>query len=87
MGAHENVCVFILFTWLSTVELKLVPCVPSIHLCRLLIIIQWICVAQLIINSKYNAPNKPRVCKKEKKKRKKKEKKKDKSQHLAKGGE
>ena len=72
------VSLYPLFAWLTTAELKLVPWIGPIDMCRQLIIIKGICVAQRIINIKYHALNKQRVCKKEKEK-------KDKSQHLAKG--
>ena len=65
------VSLYPLFAWLSTAELKLVPCVAPTDLCRQLIIIKGICVAQLIINSKCNALNKQRVCKKRTKKKEK----------------
>ena len=69
------VILYPLFAWLSTAELKLVPCVAPIDLCRQLIILKGICVAQRIINSKHYAPNKQRVKKnKEKRKRKKRTK-------------
>ena len=68
------VSLYPLFAWLSTAELKLVPCVAPIDLCRQLIKIKGICVAQLIINSKYYALNKQRVCKKKEQRKKKKKK-------------
>ena len=49
------VSLYPLFAWLSAAKLKLVPCVAPIDLCRQLIIFKGICVAQSIINSKYNA--------------------------------